>query len=721
MSLVNILQSSTNFGIIDKAFGKLVKMSDDEIENQLLELHNNTEYMAASLVDQRFEGLPDETKQLIIDSAYNDWPSQLNNFHNNPITMMVDASLRFPDLASLREYINQLSDDSFVNDFFDSEANNTSDKAKAKSDFKQRIRETVLQHLAAPNAQSTFHLYNGKDYGSVDLGTSLLTPQQQEEMMRYLKGRSTHAQYVMSKNYQMADKLHNLVERVYRSKQGTPEHDRIMIMLLQNPKLVGVNPQTYHEALEIGQKHTAGEIPSIDGGDTNPYSTFYRSDESKVNPQTLRIYPSNSNDEAQANLSKILSWFKDDWRRALTVFAQKEGSNSFHNAVHQFGNILPEYSRNASKGMKEYFWQWVNKCDFDELVEVLKSWPELSPEETKLSPADLVRKIVLQREGIQENAESPFLAEYLRWHGSESNDQQYQALNNHFQASQAVPLPKWAQNVQVSAVGPNGKLYYGHFLKREDVRGMFLGNYTSCCQHPGGAGEECAYHGQCSPYGAFFVVTDAGGRIIAQSWTWESAEGDLTFDNIETRGLQGREQVVMQLYEKAAEAIGADNVRIGEGHSKIDLGHLPLHSADADEDDDDAEYHVEPGYGEWLPASHWQRRKNLIAPADYGGYSDASSRQYALKELGKVNYLPADRHVRTYDDNDNNAPVVREKPVLQPWMIENPYSSRKVVSQANNAVFRAKIADESGRYQEADKWYGMLEDILTNETSCAHN
>lgn len=68
-------------------------------------------------------------------------------------------------------------------------------------------------------------------------------------------------------------------------------------------------------------------------------------------------------------------------------------------------------------------------------------------------------------------------------------------------------------------------------LDRDDVRGPWLGNYTGCCQHPGGAGESCAIHGTTSPDGAF-VVLEHRGTIKFQSWVWRSGEC-LVFDNVE--------------------------------------------------------------------------------------------------------------------------------------------------------------------------------------------
>jgi hypothetical protein len=93
-----------------------------------------------------------------------------------------------------------------------------------------------------------------------------------------------------------------------------------------------------------------------------------------------------------------------------------------------------------------------------------------------------------------------------------------------------------------------------YFLPREDTRGLFLGEYTNCCQHPYGNGEACAWYGQEKPNSGFLVFEDNSG-IIAQSWTWINKSGDLCFDNCEALGLEQREPTVILLYEEIAQKI----------------------------------------------------------------------------------------------------------------------------------------------------------------------
>jgi len=52
-------------------------------------------------------------------------------------------------------------------------------------------------------------------------------------------------------------------------------------------------------------------------------------------------------------------------------------------------------------------------------------------------------------------------------------------------------------------------------LSREDPRGLFLGKYTDCCQHPGGTGESCAWHGATRAVPRLSSLRDA----ITAMWT----------------------------------------------------------------------------------------------------------------------------------------------------------------------------------------------------------
>lgn len=139
--------------------------------------------------------------------------------------------------------------------------------------------------------------------------------------------------------------------------------------------------------------------------------------------------------------------------------------------------------------------------------------------------------------------------------------------------------------------------YRGYFLGRDDPRGMQLGLLTDCCQHTGSAGRSCAEAGQSHPASGFFVVEDASGTVIAQSWVWAakdvtgtSGQGDpvlgpraktgVIFDNIEARlgGSQERARMVRSIYDSAAAELSTrfDRVLVGAHSNDINLRDLPF-------------------------------------------------------------------------------------------------------------------------------------------------
>ena len=75
-----------------------------------------------------------------------------------------------------------------------------------------------------------------------------------------------------------------------------------------------------------------------------------------------------------------------------------------------------------------------------------------------------------------------------------------------------------------------------HRLAADDIRGLFLGEMTNCCQSIGGIGESCAKHGFSSENGGFYVVENAKGRVVGQTWAWRGQNGELVLDSLETLG-----------------------------------------------------------------------------------------------------------------------------------------------------------------------------------------
>lgn len=163
-------------------------------------------------------------------------------------------------------------------------------------------------------------------------------------------------------------------------------------------------------------------------------------------------------------------------------------------------------------------------------------------------------------------------------------------------------------------------------LEADDLRGPLLGLYTNCCQHPNGAGSECAAHGWTSSYGAFYVV-EHKGAIIGQSWAWrggrkkllnnpffcdpyakDSNLNTLCFDNIELLS-DAYGPTVLKLYTEAARRmlgqLGIERVTVGLGYN--DLQELETLRNDS--------YHAEPVDYDGYRDSH--RQKILYTMLEY--------------------------------------------------------------------------------------------------------
>lgn len=113
-------------------------------------------------------------------------------------------------------------------------------------------------------------------------------------------------------------------------------------------------------------------------------------------------------------------------------------------------------------------------------------------------------------------------------------------------------------------------------LPHEDVRGVFLGEHTNCCQHPGGAGSEAAWYGHEKAH-AGYVVIEESGNILAQGLVWQTKSSNtLCFDNIEAKGGSSRVAQLIPAFQswcKAAKisATMGTGYMASEAFCKLDL------------------------------------------------------------------------------------------------------------------------------------------------------
>lgn len=106
----------------------------------------------------------------------------------------------------------------------------------------------------------------------------------------------------------------------------------------------------------------------------------------------------------------------------------------------------------------------------------------------------------------------------------------YKGLQDIFKNSKNSIQPWWA-SLKATKEG-----YTARFLPRDDPRGMFLGNYADCCQHPDSWAASVAIDGQISKKSSFFVIEDQKGSMILESYVWEDNHRQVCFDSFETIG-----------------------------------------------------------------------------------------------------------------------------------------------------------------------------------------
>ena len=141
-----------------------------------------------------------------------------------------------------------------------------------------------------------------------------------------------------------------------------------------------------------------------------------------------------------------------------------------------------------------------------------------------------------------------------------SSQRSLDLLRESFETPTPFPLEKlWTSN------DPNSPTLRARFIPRDDVRGTQLGMLTNCCQHPEGAGRTCAESGQTHPSMGFFVVEDAAGKVVSQSWVWADGSGGVCFDNVEGFPGTDRHDSVVDLYEQASKDLleRFDRVTVG--------------------------------------------------------------------------------------------------------------------------------------------------------------
>lgn len=275
-------------------------------------------------------------------------------------------------------------------------------------------------------------------------------------------------------------------------------------------------------------------------------------------------------------------------------------------------------------GLDTYLFKNINK-EITELEIVAARWSILSSEDKLLPHSELLK---LCRSMVYVGAkDANFAAESAHWAITE---EAYKTYESGFIASQSVKSPfdsdrKWSSSNLTA-----------QFLKRNDPRGLYLGQHTNCCQHPSGVGSGCAWYGQESPNSGFLVINNGKNEIIAQSWAWVSDNGGLCFDNCEAKGLGNNQAEALELYQSVANDLNKTYHTVTIG-STGDLDVQTLTDASS----------------------------NILSiPSDYSGYRDSRNQKLLAynPNLPKIKFTQEKVYVRggSESDLDKITEIVRE-------------------------------------------------------------
>ncbi len=250
-----------------------------------------------------------------------------------------------------------------------------------------------------------------------------------------------------------------------------------------------------------------------------------------------QIHIGDSSWERRSALALALT-FGPEWRRWL--LEQHEVGRNAHDAT----QWLPIAPTNKLEGLAGFLFKYQD-CNLEKLRVVAKYWEHLTDEKRMLSLNKLYSMFAGKKYPL---AQSEGLAnEAGRWAVSEDS---YSEIERRWLASLDTPSP-----FPLDQVWTCGE-FRGRFIPRNDPRGLFLGQHTDCCQHVDHeSGRDCAWYGQESPKSGFFIVEDAQGNVIAQSWAWLSDNGGLCFDSIEAKELGTRRKAVRTIYSQAASSL----------------------------------------------------------------------------------------------------------------------------------------------------------------------
>ncbi|HEY9759666.1 MAG TPA: hypothetical protein V6C97_31190 [Oculatellaceae cyanobacterium] len=388
------------------------------------------------------------------------------------------------------------------------------------------------------------------------------------------------------------------------------------------------------------------------------------------------------------DLPANLSWQPNSALAVTNVFGRD--ANQWLNmqtakglAMHDATQWLPLYSPSEAEGLGKFLLKndWRQPRD---LAMIARRWSTLTEAQRTQNFTKLVRE--LRSEMYPDAVSNSLVKEAARW---DVNPADYKGYEDRYLNSLSTP-----PMVSPARIWRQGELQ-GHFLPRSDERGIFLGEHTNCCQHPGGAGAACAWFGQENERSGFFVVTDKAGNVVAQSWAWLSDKGGLVFDSLESKGLGSRAEDVAQVYQAAANDLSKEfgTVTLGIGTDRLNLSRWP----DAGEDSQPLPSSYGKNYTDAreqkLLAKSEVQAKSENAKSELSGKSDLSSATTGsanalLSGPGTIslNDLAAAAPRRlanyTYRDQPGGAAIATQRPFVRTLHTDADWQQATTIAQS---------------------------------------
>lgn len=264
-------------------------------------------------------------------------------------------------------------------------------------------------------------------------------------------------------------------------------------------------------------------------------------------------YVPNKDEHTMLALANLIHWFGKDWQS----YVDQTSETSIHdNGI----NLLAPFFEDGKVFLKRYSHRKA------EAQLVVNNWELISQNGVNpLAKGGLDAALKMLSTLYYENIEDlEFSIEAGKWGLSQEDFERVQRewISKEQLTFESIP--------KISISRGDWKFYK---LDRDDPRGPFLGHYTGCCQHPTGAGAECARHGVTSPFGGF-VVLEYRGTIKFQSWVWRYQDC-LVADNIEggctaTIEEEAKEMYILGLKEFTGK-LGIKRIYVGTGGSDINL------------------------------------------------------------------------------------------------------------------------------------------------------